>query len=270
MDQKAIVREFFDGIARHVPYDTRYRETTTLIGYEILSRNAAVLAALAGLERPGGAVLDVGCGPAVFTGDLLDRGFSVLGVDATPAVVARARQVVADHPHAGRARFEVGDVERLDVEDGSFDVILAVGLVEYLAADGPALGEMRRVLTPGGVAIVTMTNRYSYYAAARALVRPLRPLLRRAAGGRVGGRQLLGAHRTRTHTRRAFEAAAEASGLRAVTADYMNFNPIPFNIPGRVPAPLVRLMDAVNTNPSRRRRLAPACGTYIAILERAR
>jgi ubiquinone/menaquinone biosynthesis C-methylase UbiE len=268
MEQKDVVRDFFDTIARDVPYETRYRRPTTLIAYEILTRKAAVLATLDRVARPGGVVLDVGCGPAVFTRELLDRGFTVRGIDAAQAVVDRAREVIGGHPRADRARFTVGDVEALDVESASVDVVLAVGLVEYLGADGRALREMRRVLRPPGVAIVTMTNRYSYYAAARAVVRPLRPVLRRAAGGRLAGRQLLGVHRTRTHTRAGFEAEAIAAGLVPLGADYVNFNPIPFNIPGRVPQALVRAMDAVNERPELRRRLAPTCGTYIAVLGR--
>jgi ubiquinone/menaquinone biosynthesis C-methylase UbiE len=177
---------------------------------------------------------------------------------------------VADHPHADRARFTIGDVEHLDLPNDSVDVILAVGLVEYLATDGPALREMRRVLKPRGSAIITMTNRHSYYAAARALVRPLRPLLRKAAGGKFRGRQLLGVHQTRTHTRAGFEADAKAAGLVPVAADYVNFSPVPFNIPGRLPQALVKMMDAVNEHPERRQRLPMACGTYIAVLARAR
>jgi ubiquinone/menaquinone biosynthesis C-methylase UbiE len=270
IEQKEVVREFFDNIVQHVPYETRYQKPTTLIAYEILTRKAAVLAALDQHGRAGGVALDVGCGPAVFTRELLDRGYSVLGIDSAPAVVARAREVVADHPRAARATFTVGDVEQLEVDSGSVDAVLAVGLVEYLGADTRALREIRRVLRPQGIAIVTMTNRFSYYAASRAVVRPLRPLMRRAAGGRFAGRQLLGVHQTRTHTRAAFEAEAKAVGLVPLAADYVNFSPIPFNIPGRLPGALVRMMDAVNERPALRRRLAPVCGTYIAVLARMR
>ena len=268
--QKEVVREFFDGIVQHVSYDSRYREHTTMIGYEILSRKAAVLAALDAQNRRGGTVLDVGCGPAVFTRELLDRGFNVIGIDASPNVVSQASQIIADHPRAQHARFTIGDVERLDLPNGSIDVILAVGLVEYLPSDGPALREMRRVLKPGGVAIITMTNRHSYYAGSRALVRPLRPLLRKAAGSKFHGRQLLGVHQTRTHTRAGFEAEAKAAGLVPLVADYVNFSPIPFNIPGHLPQTLVKMMDAVNQNPGVRRRVPLVCGTYIAVLARAR
>lgn len=268
--QKEVVREFFDGIVTHVSYDSRYRENTTMIGYEILARKATVLAAIDAQGRRGGTVLDVGCGPAVFTKELLDRGYSVIGIDASPNVIQQATEITASHPHAARARFTIGDVENLDLPSGSIDVIIAVGLVEYLPQDAPALREMRRVLKPGGVAIITMTNRHSYYAGSRALVRPLRPLLRKAAGGKFRGRQLLGVHQTRTHTRAGFEAEAKAAGLVPVAADYVNFSPIPFNIPGHLPTALVKMMDAVNTRPDVRRRMPLVCGTYIATLARAR
>jgi SAM-dependent methyltransferase len=268
--QKEVVREFFDGIVQHVSYDSRYREHTTMIGYEILSRKACVLAALDAQGLRGGTVLDVGCGPAVFTRELLDRGFDVIGIDASPNVVAQASDLVKSHPRGDRARFTIGDVERLDLPSDSIDVILAVGLVEYLPADAPALREMRRVLKPRGVAIITMTNRHSYYAGARAMVRPLRPLLRKAAGGKFRGRQLLGVHQTRTHTRAGFEAEAKAAGLVPVGTDYVNFSPIPFNIPGHLPQAFVRMMDKVNDNPNVRRRVPLACGTYISVLARAR
>ncbi len=101
--------------------------------------------------RPGATVLDVGCGPGTITADLarLVAPGPVLGIDPSAAIVAAAAR---DHaPGAGNLSFAVGDVGRLDVEDGSFDVVHAHQVLQHLQDPVAALAEMRRACADGGV-----------------------------------------------------------------------------------------------------------------------
>jgi SAM-dependent methyltransferase len=100
---------------------------------------------------PGTSLLDVGCGPGSITIDLASRvapGLTV-GVDADGGVIGQAVEA------AGRVGVEIGfrvaDVRRLDVADGSFDVVHAHQLLQHLADPVGALREMRRVCRPGGL-----------------------------------------------------------------------------------------------------------------------
>src|SRR5439155_22777110 len=53
-----------------------------------------------------------------------------------------------------RVAMTAADLERLPFEDGRFDRVLCVHVLEHVANDGAALRELRRVLAPGGEAIV--------------------------------------------------------------------------------------------------------------------
>jgi SAM-dependent methyltransferase len=134
------------------------------------------------LGEASGRLLEVGCGPGLMLPDLLAMGFEVQGVDVSGEMIRRARQRMAGHPLEKRCRFDIGDVERLEFPDASFDAILCMGVLEYVPRHAPALAEMSRVLRPGGVAVLSLPNRASAYHAARSLYGKLRGLERRLRG----------------------------------------------------------------------------------------
>jgi SAM-dependent methyltransferase len=106
----------------------------------------------------GRDVLDAGCGAGYGTALLHGGGArSTLGVDVSPHAIETARATAA----AG-ARFEVGDIERLDVPDDSFDLITCFEVIEYVEHPELALDELRRVLRPGGVLLFSSPNRGVY------------------------------------------------------------------------------------------------------------
>lgn len=107
--------------------------------------------------QAGLSLLDVGCGPGTITADFAARlaPGRVLGVDASPDVIAAARR---DYPALA---FATGDVYHLQFRDASWDIVHAHQLLQHLADPVAALSEMRRVVRPGGVVAV----RDSDYAA---------------------------------------------------------------------------------------------------------
>ena len=110
-------------------------------------------------ECPPGKVLDVGCGPALTFDQLLERGFECFGVDQSENMIAECQR---RYGHHGAARFAVGDIRCLAFPDSFFDVILCLGVLEYVDAD-VALRELARVLKPGGVLVTSMHNDWSPY-----------------------------------------------------------------------------------------------------------
>jgi SAM-dependent methyltransferase len=268
VDTKRTVRTFFDEIAWQAPYHERYQERTNNNAYDILTRKDAVLSCLARLRPNGGRLLDVGCGPAVFTAELTARDFEVWGVDLSPEVVELARRIANEGPRGDQAHFSVGDIEQLDFGNDTFDTVLAIGIFEYLPSDEAALAQVRRVLKPGGLAILSLQNRYSYWTGIRSLAWPLRPLLRGLLGRRFPGREFSGHHRTRSHAPRSFRRIASRHGMTAILEERVNFNPIPFNVPGSLPRPYLRSLDWVNRRPEVRRMIPWACGTYLVALRK--
>jgi ubiquinone/menaquinone biosynthesis C-methylase UbiE len=111
-------------------------------------KTGQALAAAMGLRR-GQRVLELGCGTGLLAEHLADRvGASgeVLGLDALPLRVQIAHQ-------RGRhnLRFQVGDPSRLArFRAGSFDAIVANGVMHTWPVAGRALGECARLLAPGG------------------------------------------------------------------------------------------------------------------------
>lgn len=123
----------------------------------------------------GDALLDIGCGPGTITIDLarhLAQG-SVLGVDITPEPVEEAR---AAAQHVPNVSFQVADTYRLDLPDGSFDVVHAHQVCQHLTDPVAALVEMRRVCRPGGVLAVRDADyaAMTWYPADERLARWLR------------------------------------------------------------------------------------------------
>lgn len=172
-------------------------------------------------SRPG-SVLDCGMGPGRLLFELERRGWSIAGVDISGEMVARAR---ARLPQAAD-RLLRGSVESLPFPSESFDAAVATGVLEYVEDVPRALGEVARVLRPGGVFIVSMPNTRSLgtfwrhrvvYAATRAVKARLRfgrpvPLPR---PGRLSLRRL--------------EQLLAASGLEVEGVEYITLLPGPLH-----------------------------------------
>ena len=115
------------------------------------------------LPSPPADVLDVGGGPGVYAAWLATQGYRVHLVDPLPLHVAQAAEAAAaqpDHPFTAA----VGDARRLDAPDASFDAALLFGPLYHLTERTErlaALAEARRVLRPGGLALVVAISRFA-------------------------------------------------------------------------------------------------------------
>lgn len=99
---------------------------------------------------PGARVLDVGAGRGAVAGPAAARGCTVTAIDAAPGMVARLRK---DFPGITASRM---DAHRFDFADGVFDVVTAGFVLDLLSDPAGALTEMRRVLRPGGVVVLSV------------------------------------------------------------------------------------------------------------------
>ncbi|GFH39399.1 SAM-dependent methyltransferase [Streptomyces pacificus] len=101
--------------------------------------------------RPGEHVLDAGCGSGEASLYLARRhGVRVTGVTVSEYELDRARERAVAAGLADVAGFRYGDYMRLPFEDGSFDAVLALESLQNAPDLGQVLGELFRVLRPGG------------------------------------------------------------------------------------------------------------------------
>jgi 2-polyprenyl-6-hydroxyphenyl methylase/3-demethylubiquinone-9 3-methyltransferase len=160
---------------------------------------------LAGMSLAGSRVLDAGCGYGLFSAAAARRGATVVSVDVGTRLVALARA-------RSRGHGLVADACRLPARDESFDVVIASEMLEHTVEPLRVVAELARVVTVGGVLVITTPNRAwqpVVRAASRLRLRPFQGL-----ENFVGWDEL--------------ERACAAAGLEV--AHHRGFHPWPFQL----------------------------------------
>jgi len=155
---------------------------------------------LAGLR-----LLDVGCGTGRFSERARQRGAEVVALDLGPNLL---RQTLA----RADVRPVVGDGLRLPFKDASFDVVVSSEMIEHTTNPAAAVGEMARVLKPGGRLALTCPNKVWLWLVRLATAVKLRPF---------DGYENFPSFR-------ALERFADDSGLRV--RSHVGLHPWPFQI----------------------------------------
>ena len=139
--------EFFD--TRAGAYDSSYDDS---VHGRLLRRRLDVVVRFAG-DGPGEA-LDAGMGGGRLVAALAERGWEMSGADLSAGMVALARARLP----AAVSRLVEAPLERLPFAEGSFDLVIATGVIEYAEDPARALGELARTLRGGGRMIVSCPN----------------------------------------------------------------------------------------------------------------
>lgn len=107
---------------------------------------------LSRLPPPGRLTLDIGCGEGRLTRDLASLGHRVIGMDASPTMLAAAREADPE------GKYVEGDLANLPFEDGRADLaVVFMSLMELENIRGAA-AEIARVLEPGGTLAVAVVH----------------------------------------------------------------------------------------------------------------
>ena len=98
---------------------------------------------------PGASWLDVGCGTGALTGTILAQATpsAVRGVDTSAGFIGYAQTQIADP----RATFGIADAQALPGADGTYDAVVSGLALNFIPQPARALGEMARVIRPGGI-----------------------------------------------------------------------------------------------------------------------
>ena len=108
----------------------------------------------------GKKVLEVGSGVGIDLLRFAREGARVTGVDLSATAIDLAKKNFAQNGQRGE--FMLMDGEHLQFEDNQFDMVYAHGVLQYTENPVQMLNEIKRVLKPGGHAILMVYNRISW------------------------------------------------------------------------------------------------------------
>ena len=127
------------------PHNAYYERQTTL----------ALLPDVNGLR-----VFDAGCGPGWYAEWLLDHGAEVVGVDASPKMIAFARQRTGN-----RADLYLADLSKpLEfAADSAFDLVVSPLVIHYIEDVAALFAEFSRILKPNGLFVFSTGHPFADY-----------------------------------------------------------------------------------------------------------
>lgn len=119
-----------------------------------------------------GHMLDIGTGPGQIPLLVCERiaDAHVTAIDLADAMLAIARQLRDESPHADRVVLERADAKSLGYADASFDVVYSNTILHHIPDPLPFVREAHRVLRPGGALLIRDLLRPDTQAALEALV----------------------------------------------------------------------------------------------------
>jgi len=154
---------------------------------------------------PAGTVLDAACGTGRHSDYLATQGHRIIGVDRSPAMLAKAREKLAE------GDFREGDLAALPVETGSVDAVVCALALVHLPELGRAMAEFSRVLRPDGRVLISDVHPFLIMLGWQAQFR--------TEGGGAGFMRLNG------HLLSDYGKAAAAAGLRIRTFQELRLTP---------------------------------------------
>lgn len=251
-DNQRLVSKLFHDRARR--WDELY-QCEDLLSVIIRLRHERALACVDGLGlAPGLQALEVGGGAGVMTAALADRGLLVQAVDRSPPMLELARSRVAAAGLSAQVAFVQADAGELPYADGTFTLVVALGVIPWLRSAAAAAEELTRVLRPGGFLVVNAENSGKLNLMLDPRHHPWLQPARSAAKAslmRTGTWRPTAGPRLTAHKPTEFDRILARSGLRPLARCTLGFGPftllglpvLPERLGVRVNSSLQRLAD---------------------------
>jgi len=224
--------------------------------YNFFTRRTAVVRLL---ESDGkfARILDVGCG----TGDYVEvadqHQGSFFGIDYALGMIKDAVRRIPGH--GKKHLFVVGTGDELPYRDDTFDLVMAMGYIEYFKDPDAAMREIRRVMKPGATLVLQSFKKDFCGDVDRFVVDPIKAVLRPI---RLALGQKLGPSRPNLpdtwidikYSKGQLDRLVARHGYRPVAWAYNNFHVFPSFLLRRFPRAYIQLSERIQ------RRCARFCG----------
>jgi ubiquinone/menaquinone biosynthesis C-methylase UbiE len=109
--------------------------------------------------RPGQIAADIGAGSGFVTEGLVQEGLRVIAVDQSEAMLEEMRRKFS---HLDTVQYRVGQGDSLPLEDEAVDYVFANMYLHHVESPARAIGEMVRILKPGGKVVITDLDEHAF------------------------------------------------------------------------------------------------------------
>lgn len=138
-------------------WDEIYKEARDVFQHHMVMRAQYALRYICKRFPRDTRILDLGCGAGILTYQLAEAGYRPIAVDMSNDMLDLARERCA--PFSDRCTFLQADCTDMPFDDNSLDAVISLGMFGYFPESELALREIKRVLTPVGVLMLSVRNR---------------------------------------------------------------------------------------------------------------
>lgn len=149
LKEKEGVRDWYNLIVEN--FDKRYEGIEAFYWENFESKIVNEL-----IDVKNKVVLDLGCGGGRYALSVCKRAKQVIGIDISDKMIEIARKKLTPDMSI---KFLVGDATCIPFKNEHFDVIVSLGMFEYLKDPTPFLSEINRILKKDGILLFVCHNR---------------------------------------------------------------------------------------------------------------
>jgi ubiquinone/menaquinone biosynthesis C-methylase UbiE len=230
--------------------------------------------------REGAGVLEIGCGAGHLTGWLATERYRVTATDTSEQMLASTARTLRETRVAGDVSICLADTHRLPFIGGTFDAVIALGVIPWLHDPSVAMMEMTRVTKAGGYVLFNADNVARLSIAFDPLrsphLAPLRArtkvwLSARRGQSKAGDHDAEADVEAGMHSHSAVNAMTDSAGLEVLEGVDIGFGPFTFLrrelLPQRVGVTVHRLLQRAS---DRRVPIVACRGSQYLLLGRKR